>query len=72
MPGKSNNDVATDAPNTSEMLRNITRLESVDTYSRQRKQPRNSNITTEVNGHNHLDKHPNDLAIGSLDMVRRD
>ena len=71
-PSKSNNDVATDAPNKSELLRNITRLESVGTYSRQRKHPRNNNISTVVNGNNHLDKHAHDLAIGSLDMVRND
>merc|ERR1739844_598852 len=40
LPSKSNNDVATDTPNKSEMLRNITRLESADTHSRQRKYPR--------------------------------
>ena len=71
-PSKSNNDFSTDAPNKAEMLRKKTRLEQVDTYSKQRKHPRNNKISTVVNGNNHLDKHAHDLAIGSLDMVRND
>ena len=54
------------------MPRNIIRLESVDTYSRERKQAKNNNISTVANGNDHLDKHAHDLAIGSLDMVRTD
>jgi len=51
------------------MQRNITRLDSAGMYSRQRKHPRNNNISTEGNGHNLLDKNAHDdLAIGSLDM----
>ena len=71
-PSKSNNDVAIDAPNGGAMLRNITRLESVDAYSRQKKQPRHNNVSTVLNGNEHLDKPAHDLAVGSLDMVRED